>query len=106
MTDEYLMKSALDALPPDPAAVIVDELASVNPDLLAQLRSTHQPTTKQRQAVNELLARAVVRSMGAEWVPNAHGRAGGEGLPRTLAFVAVCYDCSILLRKGHGHDKR
>jgi hypothetical protein len=69
------MKSALDALPPDPAAVIADELASSDPDLLAQLRSTQEPNNEQRQAVNELLARAVVRSMGADWVPNAHGLA-------------------------------
>jgi hypothetical protein len=69
------MKSALDALPPDASAVIADELASADPNLLAQLRGTHEPTNEQRAAVNELLARAVVRSMGADWVPNAHGLA-------------------------------
>ena len=69
------MKSALDALPPESAAVIADELASSDPDLLAQLRSTQEPTNDHRSAVNELLARAVVRSMGADWVPNAHGLA-------------------------------
>jgi hypothetical protein len=69
------MTSALDALPPEPAAVIADELASADPDLLAQLRSTPEPTNDQRSAVNEVLARAVVRSMGADWVPNAHGLA-------------------------------
>ena len=69
------MKSALDALPPEASAIIADELAGADPKLLAQLRSTHEPTNEQRQAVNELLARAVVSSMGADWVPNTHGLA-------------------------------
>lgn len=69
------MKSALDALPPDSSAIIADELASADPDLLNQLRSTQEPTNEQRQAVDELLARAVVGNMGADWVPNAHGLA-------------------------------
>ncbi len=78
------MKSALDALPPDSSAIIADELASVDPNLLAQLRSTHEPTNEQRAAVNELLARAVVRSMGADWVPNAHGLAVERAVKRFL----------------------
>jgi hypothetical protein len=69
------MKSALDALPPESSAIIADELASADPNLLVQLRSTHEPTNEQRQAVNELLARSVVRSMGADWVPNPDGLA-------------------------------
>ena len=75
MTDENLIKSALDALPLESSAVIADELAGADPNLLAQLRSTHEPTNEQRSVVNELLARAVVRSMGADCVPNAHGLA-------------------------------
>jgi hypothetical protein len=78
------MKSALDALPPDSSAIIADELASADPNLLAQLRSTHEPTNEQRQAVNELLARAVVRSMGDDWVPNAHGLAVERAVKRFL----------------------
>jgi hypothetical protein len=69
------MKSALDAWPPESSAIIEDELANVDPNLLAQLRSTREPTNEQRAAVNELLARAVIRNMGADWVPNAHGLA-------------------------------
>jgi hypothetical protein len=75
VTDENLIKTALDALPPESSAIITDELAGADPNLLAQLRSTHEPTNAQRAAVNELLARAVVRSMGADWAPNAHGLA-------------------------------
>jgi hypothetical protein len=73
VSDENPVKSALDALPPEPSAIIADELAGADPNLLAQLRSTQEPNNEQRQAVNELLATAVVRSMGADWVPNAHG---------------------------------
>ena len=75
MTDEHLSKSALDALPPESSAIIADVLAGADPNLLAQLRSTHEPTNEQRQAVNKLLATTMVRSMGADWVPNAHGLA-------------------------------
>jgi hypothetical protein len=67
--------NALDALPPDSSAVIADELTNSDPGLLAQLRSTQEPTNEQRAVVNELLARAVVKSMGPDWVPNAHGLA-------------------------------
>ena len=69
------MMNALDALPPESSAVIVDELTKSDPSLLAQLRSAQQPTNEQRAAVNELLARAVIKSLGPEWVPNAHGLA-------------------------------
>jgi hypothetical protein len=69
------MKSALDALPPESSAIIAEELANTDPSLLAQLRGTREPTNEQRAAVNELLARAVIGSMGADWVPNAHGLA-------------------------------
>jgi hypothetical protein len=78
------MKSALDTLPPESSAIIEHELADTDPELLAQLRSTHEPTNEQRQAVNELLARAVVRNMGADWVPNAHGLAVERAVKRFL----------------------
>jgi hypothetical protein len=67
--------NTFDALPPESSAVIVDELAKSDPNLLAQLRNTQEPTNEQRAAVNKLLASAVVRSMGPEWVPDAHGLA-------------------------------
>lgn len=64
-----------DDLPPESSAVIVAELTKSDPSLLAQLRSSQEPSNEQRAAVNELLARAVIRSLGPEWVPNAHGLA-------------------------------
>src|SRR3984957_9179751 len=72
---EDSVSNALNAIPAEARAVIVDELTHRDPGLLADLRATQEPTTEQRAAVNELLARAVIRSMGADWVPNAHGLA-------------------------------
>ncbi len=56
------MKNALDALPSESSAVIEEELGKADPNLLAQLRSTHEPTNEQRGAVNEFLARGVGRN--------------------------------------------
>jgi hypothetical protein len=72
---ETLVSNALDALPPESSAVIVDELTNTDPSLLAHLRSGQEPTNEQRAAVDELLARAVIKNMGPDWVPNAHGLA-------------------------------
>jgi hypothetical protein len=72
---EDSVSNALNAIPAEARAVIVDELTHRDPALLADLRGTQEPTNEQRAAVNELLARAVIRSMGADWVPNAHGLA-------------------------------
>ena len=69
------MMNAFDDLPPESSAVIVEELTKRDPSLLAQLRSSQEPSNEQRAAVNQLVARAVIRSLGPEWVPNAHGRA-------------------------------
>jgi hypothetical protein len=69
------MSNALDAIPEQPRAVIVDELARRDPSLLAELRLVQQPTTEQSDAVNLLLARAIIESLGPDWVPNEHGLA-------------------------------
>ena len=69
------MSNALDAVPAEARAVIVDELTHHDPALLADLRSTQEPTTEQRDAVERLLASAVINSMGADWTPNEHGLA-------------------------------
>ena len=55
--------------------MIVDELTCRDPALLADLRGTQEPTTEQRDAVERLLASAVINSMGADWTPNEHGLA-------------------------------
>jgi hypothetical protein len=69
------MANALDALPPESSAVIADELRKSDPTLLAQLRSAREPTTEQRAAVNQLLASAVIKSLGPDWTPNEQGLA-------------------------------
>jgi len=69
------VSNALDAVPAEARAVIVDELTHRDPALLADLRGTQEPTTEQRDAVERLLASAVINSMGADWTPNEHGLA-------------------------------
>jgi hypothetical protein len=69
------MSNALDAVPAEARAVIVDELTHRDPALLADLRGTQEPTSEQRDAVERLLASAVINSMGTDWTPNEHGLA-------------------------------
>jgi hypothetical protein len=69
------VSNALDAVPAEACAVIVDELTHRDPALLADLRGTQEPTTEQRDAVERLLASAVINSMGTDWTPNEHGLA-------------------------------
>ena len=69
------MSNTLDAIPAEARAVIVDELTRRNPALLAELRNTHEPTTEQSDAVNHLLASAIIENMGPDWTPNEHGLA-------------------------------
>jgi hypothetical protein len=69
------VSNALDAVPAEARAVIVDELTHRDPALLAELRGTQEPTTEQRDAVERLLASAVINNMGADWTPNEHGLA-------------------------------
>ena len=69
------VSNALDALPPEARAVIVDVLTRRDPALLAALGDVREPTTEQSDAVNRLLASAIVESMGPDWTPNEHGLA-------------------------------
>jgi hypothetical protein len=72
---EESMSNALDAVPAEARAVIVNELTHRDPALLAELRGTQEPTTEQSDAVNRLLATAIIESMGPDWTPNEHGLA-------------------------------
>ncbi|WP_424757087.1 hypothetical protein [Mycobacterium sp.] len=72
---EESASNALDAIPAEARAVIVDELTHRDPALLADLRGTQRPTSEQRDAVERLLASAVINSMGTDWTPNEHGLA-------------------------------
>jgi hypothetical protein len=69
------VSNALDAIPAEARAVIVDELTHRAPALLADLRGTQEPTSEQRDAVERHLASAVINSMGTDWTPNEHGLA-------------------------------
>jgi hypothetical protein len=72
---ETLVSNALDAVPAEARAVIVDELTHRDPALLADLRDAQEPTTEQRDAVERLLATALINNMGTDWTPNEHGLA-------------------------------
>jgi hypothetical protein len=69
------MTNALDAIPAEARAVIVNELTLRDPALLAGLRSTQEPTTEQRGAVERVLASVVIKSLGPDWTPSEHGLA-------------------------------
>jgi len=69
------VSNALDVIPAEARTVIVEELSHRDPVLLEELRKTDEPTINQRDAVNQLLAIAVIKSLGPEWVPNVHGLA-------------------------------
>ncbi|OBK50274.1 hypothetical protein [Mycobacterium kubicae] len=69
------MNTVLDMIPPEHRAVIVDELARRDSALLAQLRDAQEPTTQQREAVEHLLATAVIKSLGSDNIPNERGLA-------------------------------
>ena len=69
------MTNALDAIPAEARAVIVNELTRRDPALLAELRGTQEPTTEQRGAVERVLASAVIKSLGPDWTPSEHGLA-------------------------------
>jgi hypothetical protein len=72
---ETPVSNVLDAIPPEQRAVIVEELTSRNPALLAELRGTQEPSTDQREAVERLLASALIKTFGVNWLPNEHGLA-------------------------------
>jgi hypothetical protein len=69
------VSNSLDAIPPEARAVIVDELSRRDSALLAELRNRQEPTTEQGDAVNRLLASAIIENMGPDWTPNEHGLA-------------------------------
>jgi hypothetical protein len=69
------VSNVLDAIPAEARAVIVDELTRRDSALLAELRNRQEPTAEQSDAVNQLLASAIIENMGPDWTPNEHGLA-------------------------------
>jgi hypothetical protein len=72
---EKSVSNVLDAISAESRAVIVEELTRRAPALLAELRDTQEPTTDQREAVERLLAVALIKNFGPNQVPNEHGLA-------------------------------
>jgi hypothetical protein len=75
IADVATVSNALEAVPAEARAVIVEELNRRDPALLAELRGGQEPTTEQSDAVNLLLAKAIIESLGPDWTPNEHGLA-------------------------------
>ena len=67
--------NTLDAIPAEARAVIVNELTRRDPGLLAEFRDAREPTIEQSDAVNRLMAKAIIESFGPDWTPNEHGLA-------------------------------
>ncbi|OBG29911.1 hypothetical protein [Mycobacterium sp. 852002-51057_SCH5723018] len=72
---ETLVGKFLDAIPPQHRAVIVEELAHRDAGLLAEVGEVQEPTATQLQAVEHVLATAVIKSLGSDYTPNEHGLA-------------------------------
>lgn len=69
------MSNVLDAIPPGDRALIVEELARRNPDLLNELRTNHEPTNAQSDAVVDVLYGAMSENYGPGHIPNERGKA-------------------------------
>ncbi|MBS4729896.1 hypothetical protein MSM1_16620 [Mycobacterium sp. SM1] len=69
------MNNVLDAIPPEHRTVIVEELTRLNPDMLAELRETQEPTNEQSDAVVDTLIRAMSENFGPGHIPNERGKA-------------------------------
>ncbi|MHA7653669.1 hypothetical protein ACX9NE_28165 [Mycobacterium sp. ML4] len=72
---EKSVSNVLDAIPPDPRALIVEELTRRSPALLAELRATPQPTNEQSDAVVDVLYGAMSENYGPGHIPNEYGKA-------------------------------
>ncbi|MGH3561074.1 MAG: hypothetical protein ACRDTN_04535 [Mycobacterium sp.] len=73
---EKSVSNVFDAVPPEPRALIVEELARRNPALLDELRGTEKPTNDQSDAVVlGVLAVALRANFGPGHVPNEYGLA-------------------------------
>lgn len=69
------MINVLDAIPAEPRAIIEKELDNRNPDLLAKLRGSREPTNDQSNAVERALIRALSENYGPGHIPNEYGKA-------------------------------
>jgi hypothetical protein len=72
---ENSVSNVLDAISPEPRAVIEEELARLDPVLLAELRGTKEPTSDQSDAVADTLYLAMSENFGPGHIPNDRGKA-------------------------------
>ncbi|AKS35869.1 hypothetical protein [Mycolicibacterium goodii] len=69
------MSSVLSAIPDDARAVIEDELARRNPELLRLLQGSQRPTIEQSHALIDALSDALSENYEPGHIPNERGRA-------------------------------
>jgi hypothetical protein len=72
---ENPVSNVFDAIPPEPRALIVDELTRRNPDLLEELRAAQEPTNDQSDTVVDVLYGAMSENFGPGHIPNERGKA-------------------------------
>ncbi|MHA7652042.1 hypothetical protein ACX9NE_23135 [Mycobacterium sp. ML4] len=69
------MSNLLDAIPPEPRALIVQVLMQRKPSLLEQICETQEPTNNESEAIIDALSDALIKTFGPDWVPNEYGLA-------------------------------
>jgi hypothetical protein len=72
---EAPVNNVLDAIPPEHRAVIIDELARLEPAMLTELRATKEPSSEQTRAVVDVLITEMMNNLGPDWRPNERGQA-------------------------------
>lgn len=70
---EEPVSTTFEAISPELQPVIKIELQRRNPALLNELWFCGEPTIDQREAVEKLLAEALIENIGDDYVPNEHG---------------------------------
>lgn len=84
------MSNVLDAIAPEPRALIVGELTRRNPALLNELCDTERPTNDQSDAVVDVLSDALMKTFGPDWAPNEHGLAIERAIEAYLEVWPIC----------------
>jgi hypothetical protein len=72
---EEPVSNVLDAIPAEHRALIEEELTRRNPELLAELCGTQEPTNEQSDAVVDVLYHAMSTHFGPGHIPDERGKA-------------------------------
>lgn len=67
------MSNVVESIPEEFRTVFVDVLGEHDAALLAALRTQHEPTADQREAVDDIFSDEIVRELGPGHVPTERG---------------------------------